>query len=62
MKKRKGDTSQKGESPSRLIDERIKDLGDWRRETLSRIFFRVLLRPGCELPTGRPVPTFLSID
>ena len=27
----------KGESPSRLIDERIKELGDWRGKTLSRI-------------------------
>ena len=26
-----------GESPSRLIDARIKELGDWRGETLSRI-------------------------
>jgi hypothetical protein len=37
MKKRKNDTSQGGESPSRLIDGRIKELGDWRGETLSRI-------------------------
>lgn len=27
----------KGESPSRLIDARIKELDDWRGETLSRI-------------------------
>jgi hypothetical protein len=27
----------KGESPSRLIDARIKDLGDWRGETLARL-------------------------
>lgn len=27
----------KGESPSRLIDARIKALGDWRGETLSRV-------------------------
>jgi hypothetical protein len=26
-----------GESPSRLIDGRIEDLGDWRGETLSRV-------------------------
>src|SRR6202012_4905734 len=26
-----------GESPSRLIDTRIKELGDWRGETLARI-------------------------
>jgi hypothetical protein len=37
MKKRKNDTSTRGESPSRLIDARIKELGDWRGETLSRI-------------------------
>ena len=37
MKKRKNDTSQGGDSPSRLIDGRIKELGDWRGETLSRI-------------------------
>jgi hypothetical protein len=37
MKKRKNDSSQRGESPSRLIDARIKELGDWRGETLSRI-------------------------
>ena len=28
---------QKGESPSRLIDARIKELGDWRGKTLSRL-------------------------
>ena len=27
----------KGESPSQLIDAKIKELGDWRGETLSRI-------------------------
>lgn len=27
----------KGKSPSQLIDARIKELGDWRGETLSRI-------------------------
>jgi hypothetical protein len=37
MKKGKSDTSQRGESPSRLIDARIKELGDWCGETLSRI-------------------------
>ena len=37
MNKRKNDTSQRGESPSRLIDARIKELADWRGETLSRI-------------------------
>src|SRR6201984_2565400 len=32
----------KGESPSRLIDARIKELGDWRGKTLSRV--RVLIK------------------
>ena len=35
--KTKSATSAKAESPSRLIDARIKELGDWRGETLSRI-------------------------
>ena len=34
---KKNDTSQRAESPSRLIGARIKELGDWRGETLSRI-------------------------
>jgi len=34
---KKNDTSQKVESPSRLIDARIKELGDWRGETLRRM-------------------------
>jgi hypothetical protein len=29
--------SQRGESPSQLIDARIKELGDWRGEMLSRL-------------------------
>jgi hypothetical protein len=29
--------SQKAKSPSQLIDERIKELGDWRGEMLSRL-------------------------
>src|SRR5215210_7690814 len=33
---KKGATT-KGESPSRLIDARIKELGDWRGETLARV-------------------------
>ena len=36
MKKKDG-ASRKVESPSRLIDARIKELDDWRGETLSRI-------------------------
>ncbi len=39
--KRKADST-KAESPSRLIDGRIKELGDWRGEALSRI--RSLIR------------------
>jgi hypothetical protein len=34
---KKNDTSRKAESPSRVIDARIKELGDWRGETLSRM-------------------------
>ena len=34
---KKNDTSRNVESPSRLIDARIKELGDWRGATLSRI-------------------------
>ena len=34
MKKKSED---RGGSPSRLIDERIRELGDWRGETLSRV-------------------------
>jgi hypothetical protein len=30
-------TTTKGESPSRLIDARIKELDDWRGKTLSRV-------------------------
>ncbi len=35
-------TSGAGDSPSRLIDARIKELGDWRGETLARV--RALIR------------------
>jgi hypothetical protein len=38
MKKKSGSTEGKSEgSPSHLIDERIKELNDWRGETLARI-------------------------
>ena len=33
----KGSESQKGKSPSELIDARIKELGDWRGKMLSRL-------------------------
>ena len=38
MKKSKSDSKEgkAGDSPS-LIDARIKELGDWRRETLARV-------------------------
>jgi hypothetical protein len=38
----KKSTSTRGESPSRLIDARIKELNDWRGNTLSHI--RALIR------------------
>ena len=37
MKRTKNDASQRAESPTRLIDARIRKLGDWRGKTLSRI-------------------------
>jgi hypothetical protein len=44
MKKSKSGSKEgeQGESPSRLIEARIKELGDWRGETLARI--RSLIR------------------
>ena len=33
----KKSASQEGKAPSRLIDERIEELGDWRGKTLSRL-------------------------
>jgi hypothetical protein len=39
MKKMKSDSKEEkgGDSPSRLIDARIKELSDWRGETLARV-------------------------
>jgi hypothetical protein len=37
MKKTTNDAPQRSESPSRLIDARIEELGGWRGQTLSRI-------------------------
>ena len=37
MKKKTSGSSSKGESPSRLIDARIQELGDWRGDMLSRL-------------------------
>ena len=44
MKKSKSVSKQgkAGDSPSRLIDARIEELGDWRGETLARV--RILIR------------------
>ncbi len=36
---------QGGESPSRLIDARIRELGDWRGKTLARV--RSLIKEAC---------------
>jgi hypothetical protein len=47
MKKTKSAATKAKESapPSRLIDGRIKELGDWRGETLGRV--RALIREAC---------------
>ncbi len=46
MKKTKtGAKEGKGASPARLIDARIKELGDWRGETLARV--RSLIKEAC---------------
>jgi hypothetical protein len=37
MKKSGAKDAKGGDSPSRLIDARIKELGDWRGETLARV-------------------------
>src|SRR5213594_3282686 len=44
MKKRKSASKEGegGDSPSQLIDARIKELGDWRGETLARV--RIVIR------------------
>ena len=44
MKKRKSGSKQDkgGDFPSQLIDARIKELGDWRGETLARV--RILIK------------------
>ena len=44
MKKRKSDSKEGkgGDSPSQLIDARIKELSDWRGETLARV--RILIK------------------
>jgi hypothetical protein len=44
VKKSKSGSAERtgGDSPSRLIDARIKELGDWRGETLARV--RILIK------------------
>jgi len=42
MKKTSGAKEAKGGSPSRMIDARIKELGDWRGEMLARV--RMLIK------------------
>src|SRR6202140_5782893 len=37
MKKKSASKEEKGKSPSRLIDARIKELDDWRGKTLSHV-------------------------
>jgi hypothetical protein len=37
MKRKSSSNSKRVESPSQLIDGRIKELGDWRGETLSKL-------------------------
>ena len=60
MKKAKSDTSRKGDSPSRLIDARIKELGDWRGEMLSRIRGRIIHKR-LEHVSPLAVPVMLEI-
>jgi hypothetical protein len=42
MKKRKSDPKEGKGAPSQLIDARIKELSDWRGETLARV--RILIK------------------
>jgi hypothetical protein len=44
-KSKTGKDAKAGASPSRMIDARIKELGDWRGETLARV--RALIREAC---------------
>ena len=45
MKKSNAKAEKGGDSPSRLIDARIKELSDWRGETLARV--RGLIKAAC---------------
>jgi hypothetical protein len=42
MKSKSGSNEEKGATPSQLIDARIKELSDWRGETLARV--RMLIK------------------
>ncbi len=42
MKKTESDSSEGGDAPSQLIDGRIKELSDWRGDTLARV--RMLIK------------------
>jgi len=42
MRKGKGGSKEGGDSPSQLIDGKIKELSDWRGETLARL--RILIK------------------
>jgi len=57
------------ESASRLIDEKIKELGDWRGKTLAKVrenhtrgrpFFLLDCRPGFCFGSSEPVETHKS--
>ncbi|MGE0828671.1 MAG: DUF1801 domain-containing protein [Hyphomonadaceae bacterium] len=45
MKKTAASSSVGGASPAKMIDARIKELGDWRGETLARV--RALIKEAC---------------
>ena len=44
-------TPKSAESPAKLIDARIKELGDWRGETLARV--RAIIKQACPDEIGR---------
>ena len=60
MKNAKTTSDKPTASPSRMIDARIKELGDWRGETLARV--RALIKEACpdviETWKWRGVPVF----
>ena len=62
MPTKKTDTPKSAKSPSQLIDGRIKELGDWRGDTLAKI--RALIKEAVPSVTEewkwRGVPTWYS--